>query len=171
MKLRPTEINASSMADIAFLMLIFFLMVTTINTEKGITVKLPPILEQQETAPKPERNVLNILTNNSDQIMVEEKIIEPEELREEVYAFITNNGADPDLSDSPQLAVISLLSRDGTTYKNYLYIHNEIRAVYNELWDTKAEELFQKKYSDLVFVQKKEVRSYYPLSLSEAEQE
>jgi len=163
------EINASSMADIAFLLLIFFLMVTTINSEKGIAVKLPPLVDEPDPAPENERNVLRILTNNNNEIMVNDEMIEVQSLQGKIMAFVQNNGKDKSLSDSPDKAIISLFSKDGTEYWCYLSIHNEVRAVYNTLWNEEALKTYNETYSELSSADKKAVRANYPLRLSEAE--
>jgi len=169
MKNSNPEINASSMADIAFLLLIFFLMVTTINSEKGISVKLPPLVEEPDTTPENQRNVLRILTNNNNEIMVNDEIVKEEDVQSRINAFVLNNGKDERLSVSPQKAVISLFSKDGTEYWRYLSIHNEVRAVYNQLWNEEALKTYNETYFELSSADKKAVRANYPLRLSEAE--
>lgn len=144
-------------------------MVTTIETEKSIAVKLPPIVTDQQESPKNERNVLRILTNNLNEIMVNEERIEPSLLQMKIKSFVTNNGRNKKLSDSPEDAVISLLSKDGTEYWRYVSIHNDVRAVYNQLWNEAALETYLKFYKDLNKDEKDLIRKKYPLRISEAE--
>ncbi len=167
-----TEINASSMADIAFLLLIFFLVTTTMDIDKGLMVMLPPYSEE----PPPEsdvnkRNVLNILVNSSNQLLVKGEPIEIRELLELTKRHVNNNGADPNFSDSPTKAVVSLKNDRGTSYETYIAVQNELRAAYNEMRDESANSKFGRDFEDLDNDQKKEVRADYPLRISEAEPE
>ena len=91
-KRQSSEVNAGSMADIAFLLLIFFLVTTTIASDKGIYVQLPPKPEDQVDVKLNERNIFNILINSRDMMLVEENPMEISELKAEVKKFITNNG-------------------------------------------------------------------------------
>ena len=106
------EINASSMADIAFLLLIFFLVTTTIDADKGILHKLPAWIppEEQPDVNINDRNVLEILVNFQDQLLVEDDYVDVDQLRQITIDFISNNGRDPKYSDSPDEAVVSIKS-------------------------------------------------------------
>lgn len=168
------EINASSMADIAFLLLIFFLMVTTMDQDRGLTVKLPPIPEDDEIIDQDinRRNVLNILVNTRDQMLVNDQLIDVSELRQMTLDFVQNNGVNPKYSDSPQKAVVSLKNDRGTSYDIYIQIHNELKAAYNEMWDAEAQRLYSMNYADLETKEKRlEVRKVAPYRISEAEPE
>jgi len=129
------EINASSMADIAFLLLIFFLVTTTIASEKGITVVLPP---HPDDAPETdvqinERNVFNILLNSKDMLLIENELGEIHMIKDLAKKFISNNGKDPKSSDSPKDAIISIKTDRGTSYDKYIAVQDEVRKAYNEL--------------------------------------
>jgi len=165
------EINASSMADIAFLLLIFFLVTTTMDIDKGILVTLPPYVPDQEDVDVKikQKNVLEILVNAKDQLLVEGELMEVTELKEMAIKHVDNNGKDPLLSDSPQDAVVSLENDKGTTYNRYIEVYNEIRAAYNTLRERKAQQKFGVGYKDLSKEQQKEIRAIYPLKLSEAD--
>jgi biopolymer transport protein ExbD len=145
-KKRPApEINASSMADIAFLLLIFFLVTTEIATDEGINITLPPYTD----APPPpvesnDRNTLAVNINSRDQIQVEEELTEVRELRELTKRFINNNGADPGMSDSPLEAIVSFKGDRGTSYDMYINVYNELRGAYNELRDEASKRKFGK---------------------------
>ena len=102
------EVNAGSMADIAFLLLIFFLVTTTIASDKGIAVLLPPKKESQEEIKMKQRNIFNILINSQDQMLAEDNPAELSDIKEMVKDFVTNNGKDPQSSESPEKAVVSL---------------------------------------------------------------
>ena len=166
-------INAGSMADIAFLLLVFFLVVTTMDIDKGIVTKLPPWPD--ETAPPPEdikqnrRNLFIVLVNAQDQLLVNGEWSKVETLRESAKKFIDNNGLDPSLSVSPQKAIVSLQNDRGTSYDMYVQVQNELRAAYRELRDAQAMNKFAKPYAELTKIQGKEIKSMYPMRISEAE--
>jgi len=170
---RP-EINASSMADIAFLLLVFFLVTTTIDSDKGLTVKLPPIPEDDQPivdSKQNKRNVLNILVNAKDQMLVNDEITRVLDLKQLTIDFVNNNGIDPTKSDSPEEAVVSLKNDNGTTYEMYLSVHNELKAAYNIMWDEMSNQRFGKKYEELSNEDRRVIREKYPYRISEAEPE
>lgn len=162
-------INASSMADIAFLLLIFFLVSTMIFQDEGILVQLPPY--QEETIPQPlaDRNVLQILVNSKNQLLVEGKILAVEQLRETTKNFITNPLKLKTLSVSPTKAIVSLQNDRGTSYETYLSVYNELKAAYRELWDEAAMHRFGKNYAELTPSQQRQIHRSIPLIISEAE--
>jgi biopolymer transport protein ExbD len=90
------EVNSSSMADIAFLLLVFFLVTTTIATDKGLTLTLPPKADPNQEPPditKNQRNIYKILVNSSDRILIEdEPVTDLSDLRDEVKKFVLNFG-------------------------------------------------------------------------------
>jgi biopolymer transport protein ExbD len=164
------EINASSMADIAFLLLIFFLVTTTMDIDKGLMVLLPPYSEE----PPPDsdvnkRNVLEILVNANDMLLVENQPLAVDELREITKKHVNNRGADPNFSDSPTKAVVSLSNDKGTSYDIYFNVQNELKAAYNELRDAFAQQKFGRDYENLDKDQQRVVKDEYPLRISEAE--
>ena len=131
---RPgAEVNSGSMADIAFLLLIFFLVTTTIASDKGIPVILPPKKETQDDIKIKEKNIFNVLINSSDQLLVEEQPMDIKDLKDAAKKFLTNNGRDPESSDSPQKAVISLKADRGTGYGIYIRVRDVLQLAYNEL--------------------------------------
>jgi|SRR5690625_371362 len=165
------EVNAGSMADIAFLLLIFFLMTATIDSDSGITVKLPPWSDEP---PDPmrlsERNVFSVLVNANDQLLVRDEPANLEDLRERAKEFIMNPAGRPDLAASPTRAIISLKNDRGTTYNVYLQVYNELKAAYDELWDEESEKMYGVPFTDdLTTAQKNEIRKKIPFVLSEAE--
>lgn len=165
------EINAGSMADIAFLLLIFFLVTTTIAVDKGITVKLPPYSEE-EVPPTQlnSRNVFSVLVNANNELLVRGEIAEVQDLRERAKEFILNPEKREDLSERPTKAIISLKNDRGTEYKTYIAVYNELAAAYRELWDDEAQKLVGKPYSDDLPVEvKKKIKGKIPFVLSEAE--
>ena len=170
-----TEINASSMADIAFLLLIFFLVTTTMDIDKGILVKLPPMPEPDEPiidVKLNNRNAFPILINGLDQIQAKGKLTDIKELKNKAKEFINNNGVNPDYSVSPDKAVISLKNDRATSYDIYIQVQNEIKAAYNELRNEYALKTYSVSFNDLPKDKQKEIRKeVYPIKLSEAEPE
>ena len=134
------EINAGSMADIAFLLLIFFLVTTTMDVDTGIARKLPVLDEEQEIEDMQgnDRNIYEVYVNNKDALLVEEQEMDIDNLREGAKEFLNNNGRDPKLSDNPEKAIISLQNSRGTSYEMYIAVQNELTAAYNELRDEAA---------------------------------
>lgn len=166
----PSEVNAGSMADIAFLLLIFFLVTTTILEDQGILVRLPPwISEPIESTPIPPRNLLPININANGQLLVENEETEISKLREIAKEFITNPAKRSDLPSSPNKAVISLRNDRGTPYHAYLSVYNEIKGAYHEVWTTMAQREFRKPYASLTTVQQRNIRKQWPQIISEAE--
>ena len=143
---KSPEVNAGSMADIAFLLLIFFLVTTTIETDSGINRKLPPMEDVIDPPIIKERNIFTVVVNKNNDLLVEEKPLEISELREAAVAFLDNGGGkgedacnycqgprDKDSSDNPDKAVISLKNDRETDYKVYIAVQNELVAAYNVL--------------------------------------
>lgn len=164
------EINASSMADIAFLLLIFFLVTTTIAEDKGILVKLPPWSDVDPDPTKMKtRNVYSVLVNAQNQLLVRGQVTNIRDLRKNTKEFIANPMKREDLSESPTKAIISLKNDRGTNYKTYLEVYNELQAAYNELWEEESFKRFSVSYEKLPAVQKRTIRNAFPLIISEAE--
>jgi biopolymer transport protein ExbD len=159
MKKEAPEIPAGSMADIAFLLLIFFLVTTTIASDKGILNFLPP--KQDPNVPPPdikvnERNIFTILINANDQLLVEGEYGTTESLDQDVKAFILNFGApdeegqalynslpgslqslagrDPASSDDPSEAIVSIKTNRGTSYDMYLEVFDLVKKAYFEIY-------------------------------------
>jgi biopolymer transport protein ExbD len=164
------EINAGSMADIAFLLLIFFLVTTTIAEDKGVLVKLPPYSEE----PPPDvrlntRNIYSVMVNAQNQLLVRGELMKIEELKANAKIFILNPDKRSDMSDDPTKAIISIKNDRGTKYKTYLEVYNELKAAYNELWEEAAMTKFGKNLDELKPSQQKEIKDAIPLVISEAE--
>jgi biopolymer transport protein ExbD len=163
-------VNASSMADIAFLLLIFFLVTTTIDIDKGIKVKLPPWSDEKPDPLKLKtRNVFSVLVNKDNELLVRGEIVDKADLREKTKEFITNPTRREDLSESPANAIISLKNDRGTEYGTYLTVYNELKAAYNEIWEEASQLKYGKAYKDLSFDMQKVIRDDIPLVISEAE--
>lgn len=165
------EINASSMADIAFLLLVFFLVTTTIDVERGITVKLPEWSEEPpEDIKLKKRNIFSVLVNAQNQLLVRGELADIDDLRRRAKEFIMNPYNDPELAEAPNTAIISLKNDRGTSYKTYIAVYNELKAAYNELWDEECMRLYGVHYSeDLPTEKKKVIKKKIPFVISEAE--
>ncbi|TMM58332.1 biopolymer transporter ExbD [Maribacter algarum] len=195
------KVNAGSMADIAFLLLIFFLVTTTIETDAGLdrmltrpNIDVPP--------PIPERNILPILINGQDELMVDKTIIDLKDLKDITISFLDNGGASNESenyciycqgernaksSDNPDKAIVSLMSNRETTYGVYIAVQNELVAAYNHLRNREAQRLYKTDFTAMEVLYanaetpkvqkdelKKKIRSIqklYPMKLSEAERQ
>ena len=157
------EVNAGSMADIAFLLLIFFLVTTTIETDSGISRKLPPIEEIEEDVIIKQRNIFTVLLNGKDQILVEDELMELEDIRAAAIEFLDNGGGtgeeacdyckgkrDPKSSDNPDKAIISLKNERESSYAAYISVQNELVAAYTHLRNVRAEDLYGESYSEMM---------------------
>ena len=135
------EINSSSMADIAFLLLVFFLVTTTIANDKGLTLQLPPKPDDTDMidVKMSERNIFKILINSSDKLLVEnEPLSDIKEIRTMIKAHVLNNGVDPNYSVSPDKAVVSLKANRGTSYETFIAVYNEAQGAYYDIYAERA---------------------------------
>ena len=164
------EVQSGSMADIAFLLLIFFLVTTTIAEDKGVLVLLPPWSNE---APKDvqikSRNVFSVLVNANDQLLVRGEEMPIGQLRTTAKEFILNPNSRKDMSESPKKAIVSLKNDRGTHYFRYLEVYNELKAAYNELRDEMSQSRYGRYFADLDNDKRKIIISEIPLILSEAE--
>ncbi len=179
------EINAGSMADIAFLLLIFFLVTTTMDTDSGLGRMLPPMPPDNTEEPPPinERNVFIVKVNGQDKLLVEGEPLELSELKDRAKEFIANPENKEDLPvksmkfieelgrevEVCDKDVISLQNADNTTYEMYMKVQNELIRAYNELRDEFSKAEWGKKFDDLNSDQQKAVKKVYKLGISEAE--
>ena len=162
-KKRQPYINAAPMADIAFLLLIFFLVTTTIASDKGIAMLLPPKPDPNQPPPEVkenDRNIFKILVNSNDNLLVEnEPLTDISKIKDMVKDFVLNFGKStpeneelfstlsptqqnyinsklrkPDSSDGPGKAIVSFKTDRGTSYKTYISILDQIMAAYDEIY-------------------------------------
>jgi biopolymer transport protein ExbD len=173
-KQREAEIPSSSMADIAFLLLIFFLVTTTIDADKGIYMQLPPKLDEQVEPPDiNQRNLLNVLVNADGQVLVDNEVTNIAAIRNIVKRHVTNMGREPQFSISPDKAVTSFKTKRGLSYENYIAVLDEIKSAYNEVRDEAARSEFGTDYltyqSRLGEEEEDVIADRYPLKISLAE--
>ena len=180
------QINASSMADISFLLLIFFLVTTSMDVNQGLARRLPapvPPDQKVENTDINKRNLMVVKINSANQLMVQGQLLEIKQLRAKAKEFIKNENDDATL---PKLVeedfgepigvvkytkdhVISVQNDVDTQYQAYLDVQNELVAAYNELRDECARQYFHKAYAELDVDQQKQVQKVYPQKISEAE--
>ncbi len=178
------EINAGSMADIAFLLLIFFLVATTMDIDSGLSRKLPPMPDKNQ--PKDdskikERNVFVVLINSHNKLLVEGQPMQIRDLKDKAKEFIANPLDKANLPEKKMTeikyfgnypvskGIVSLQNDRGTNYKTYLAVQNELVAAYNELREELSMQKFGKPFDELKEDQKKSIRKIYPQRISEAE--
>ena len=178
------EINASSMADIAFLLLIFFLAVTTLDTDTGLMRQLPAIPDPnmaQNVNKINDRNILEVKVNKDNLLLVEGELTEFSQLREIAERFIVNAGNQPNMPEKEIVnipyfgnvpvtkAVISLQNDIGTKYGVYIAVQNELIAARSKLREEVAMEQFGMTYDKLGEDRKSAVDEFYKVPISEAE--
>ena len=166
---KQTLIPTGSMADIAFLLLIFFLVTTRISSEKGILVRLPVWDPNSPTTLINERNVLNIYLNGQDQLMVENEIIQIDLLKQVLLDFIKNPSQSDQMPISPEKTIISLKNDRGTTYKMYITVYDQIKDLYQKLHEEQAQELYNRSFENCTSEEKNKIRAIYPMVISEME--
>ena len=182
------EINASSQADIAFTVLIFFLVVSTMDVDTGIVRVLPPMADpnvKQEDIKVKERNLLLVFVSGSGNIMAGGKVVTLEALRAKAKEFILNPTNDKtlpekkdekiDMPDGSKWTypvsegVISLQNTRDTSYQRYIEVQNELTRAFNEVRDEVAMSKFSKKFADLEEAERKVITKAIPMKISEAE--
>lgn len=176
-------INTGSMADISFLLLTFFLLTSSINTEQGIPRRLPPPKDENskdEIVDINQRNVLNVLVNYNDALMVNGDIVMLSELKDKAKEFLANPTNSEQLPEkhivhidnigeyAVSKGVISLTNDQSTSYDMYVQVQNELEKAVNELRNQVSSEYFGKKYADLDTAARKAVQKAIPMNISEA---
>ena len=191
-KRKVPEVNSSSQADIAFSLLIFFLVATTMNTDTGLARMLPPMPpenQQQEDIKVKERNLFLVLISGNGAIMAgtptDQQIIDLRQLTEKAKEFILNPYNEESLPEKKDESidrpdgskwtypvsqgVISLQTTRDTGYQAYIQVQNELARAFNEIRDDLAEEKFGSKFADLTEQQRTAITKAVPLKISEAE--
>ncbi len=182
------EINASSQADIAFTVLIFFLVVSTMDIDTGLVRMLPPMADpkvKQEDIKVKERNLLLVFVSGSGSIMAGGKVISLNALKDKTKEFILNANDDKDLPEKKMTnidmpdgskwsypvseGVVSLQNTRDTSYQVYMQVQNELTRAFNEVRDEVAMAKFGKKFNDLGEDERKVITKAIPMKISEAE--
>jgi biopolymer transport protein ExbD len=155
----PPEVNAGSMADIAFLLLIFFLVTTTIETDAGLDRMLPPMEPPEDNVVIKQKNIFTVNINKNGQLLVEEELLDLKGLRKAAMDFLDNGGdgscnyckgaRDESSSDNPTKAIISLKNDRETQYGTYITVQNELVGAYNELRNREAQRLFNRNFTEM----------------------
>lgn len=181
---KTPDIPSASLADTAFMMLIFFLVSTTMDTDAGISRTLPqPVPKDQQTDDQKikERNVFVVLINKNDQLLVEGEQMHISDLKKKAKEFIANPADDPELPEKQikevpffgeypvSKQVISLQNDRGTSYGLYIQVQDELAAAYNELRNELSMRKWNKTYDNLDKDQQDAIKKIYPMSISEAE--
>ena len=185
---KAPEINASSQADIAFTVLIFFLVVSTMDIDTGIVRMLPPMADpnvKQEDIKVKERNLLLVFVAGSGNIMAGGKVISLDALKDKAKEFILNPLDDKDLPEKKPTdiempdgskwtypvseGVISLQNTRDTSYERYIQVQNELTRAFNEVRDEVSMSKFGKKFADLSDAESKVITKAIPMKISEAE--
>jgi len=182
-KKKVPGIPSSSLADIAFLLLIFFLVSTTMDVDSGLERKLPPMPPetQEDTPPIKERNVFVVLVNAKNQLLVEGEPTRVEDLREKAKNFMSNPDNDVNLPEKAMKevsffgevpitkGVISLRNDVGTQYKMYIAVQNELVGAINDLREELSKQKFGRSFDKLNSDHKQAIQEIYPSRISEAE--
>ncbi|MBR6418344.1 MAG: biopolymer transporter ExbD [Bacteroidales bacterium] len=175
-------LNTSSMSDISFLLLAFFLMTSSINTDMGIARRLPPPLPPNFTPPEVrERNIFQVKINRNDRILFNKEVGDISLLKERAKEFLGNPTNSPDLPEKLETnidligvypvskGVISLQNDRGTSYDMYFRVQNELTAAINEMRDELSREIFSRPYKDLDQAHRDAIDKAIPVAISEAE--
>jgi Biopolymer transport protein len=178
-------VNSTSTADIAFMILLFFLLTTSMATDAGLARLLPPPIPKDQQGADVDikkRNLMVVLINTNNQILCNGQFVEVHELRERAKEFIQNPYNDEHKPEKVELDVpffgkqmvtrnhiISLQNDRGTEYQAYINVQNELAAAYNELRNDLSKEKFGRLFEELNEEQQRAVRMIYPQKISEAE--
>lgn len=173
-------INTGSMADISFLLLTFFLLTSSINTEQGIPRRLPPPAKDSTIVDVNQRNVFNVVVNFKNEISVNGTVIEISQLKEKTKEFLDNPYDLPNLPNKVTKTIdligdyrvsegiISLKNDQSTSYNVYVSVQNELEKAINELRDKVATQYFGKKYEFLDTTSQSAIKKAVPMQVSES---
>lgn len=184
-KRKAPGINATSSADIAFMLLLFFLLTSSMDTDRGLARRLPPPVpkdQKKEDIDIKKRNLMVVLINSQNQILANGQFVELRDLKEMIKEFIDNTFNDESKPEKVEMDVpffgtmmvtknhvISLQNDRGTEYQAYINVQNELASAYNELRDAVSTRKFGKAFMDLDDEQQKAVQMIYKQNISEAE--
>ena len=177
-------LNTQSTADIAFLLLCYFLMTSTMDQQSGLQRRLPPMPDQNqktEDTKVNKRNIIIVKINSSDRLFAGDQLLDVSQLKDKIKEFITNPNNDPNLPEREMKniegygeypvskGVISLQNDRGTSYRAYIAAQNELVKAINEVRDDFCKQNYGKAYTFLTEDQQKIVREAIPQNISEAE--
>jgi len=184
-KKKVPAMNTSSTADIAFLLLCYFLMTTTMGSQTGLSRRLPPMPDKDQKVDDQKvnrRNIIVVRINSADRIFAGSEPMEVSMLKDKIKEFLTNPSDDPNLPEKelteieglnkPVLVskgVISLQNDRGTSYHTYIAVQNELVKAINELRDTYSLNQYGKKFVSLSEDEQSVVKKVIPQNISEAE--
>ena len=183
-KKKTPAINSSSTADIAFLLLCYFLMTTTMGSQTGLQRRLPPMPDKDQKVEDIKinrRNIIIVRINSADRLLAGSEPIDISQLKDKIKEFISNPADDPNLPEKEvkeiegygpcpvTKGVISLQNDRGTSYRAYIAVQNELVKAINELRDDFASKNWGKKFASLTDEQQKIVKEAVPQNISEAE--
>ena len=184
-KRKTPGINGSSSADIAFMLLIFFLITTSMDTDKGLARRLPPPVpkdQKKQDVDINKRNLLIVLINSNNEILCGDQFVDIKQLKDKEKEFIDNPNNDENKPEkveedvpffgkimTAKKHVISLQNDRGTEYQAYISVQNELAKAYNELRDDLSKKKFGMAFAELDEEQQKAVQQVYPQKISEAE--
>ena len=181
---KTPEINSSSTADMAFILLCFFLMTTTMDQDKGLQRRLPPMPDPNQKAQDQKvnrRNIIVVKINSADRLLAGTEPMDVSQLKDKIKEFLSNPAEDPNLPEKEEIeiegfgpcmvskGVISLQNDRGTSYQAYIAVQNELVKAVNELRDEFSMANFGKLYAKLTDDEAEIVRKAVPQNISEAE--
>jgi biopolymer transport protein ExbD len=180
-KRKVEEINSSSTADMAFLLLIFFLMTTTMNVDSGLQRKLPPIVEDNIETDVNRRNIMTVNVNQNNVVQVNGQVVDVTQVSDLVKEHLANPLDDPSKPAKKQMeidligtfnvseGIVSLMNHRATSYDMYIQVQNELTRAVNEIRNELSNRLFSSNYSELDEEHQKAINTAVPMAISEAE--
>ncbi len=179
---KTPDITTSSMADVSFILLFFFLMVSSMDSDFGLLRQLPPLEEEQtEDNEINERNAFVVLISANNDLLIENEYSDISQLKAKTIEFFENPTNNPNLSEKKEAqlpffgnvmvskGVVSLQNDRSTSYGIYLRVQNELTAAINEMREKSAKQRFGKSFGDLTEEERDAVSKLHPMAISEAE--
>jgi len=155
------------MADIAFLLLVFFLITTTIENDVGIQTELPA-WEQPVDIQIEERNLLKIFINGNNELMVNNKVMDLNEIQNFTYQFVGNAQNNVQWASSPKEAVVSIKLDEESSYKTFIHVYDGLKIAYHQLRDEAAMEAYNLAFDDVTNPENRAfIADLIPIQISE----
>ena len=183
-KRKTPGLNTQSTADIAFLLLCYFLMTSTMDQQSGLQRRLPPMPDKDqktEDTKVNKRNIIIVKINSADRLFAGDQLMDVSQLKDKIKEFLTNPANDPNLPERENKfievfgeypvskGVISLQNDRGTSYQAYIAVQNELVKAVNEIRDDFSRAQYGKVFANLNEDQQKIVKEAIPQNISEAE--